>query len=212
MNKSKLIIAILIFSALTFWFCQKKMFDTVEVHGRVVNYITKIPILTDISLMADDATTAKDVPQISLCKVGSESNGYFDIKTNASARGNYNLLIGEESYKYKISVNPKENSNTNLDDVLIGDYTFNCQVTLVPVSSSDIDFYRNGIGNSPDLHFNAGTSTQFTYTSKYSIQDYNTTGHYFWLWYKTYPGGVTSYSLATIPINSGNTLSITINY
>ncbi len=210
-NKVKYVFRILLCSILLFWFCQKKLFKTVEGHGRIVNYITNEPIQTDITLRSADATSAKNLPYVDLYKFNSKSDGTFHFKTRASRRDKYDLYIGQTSYQYAQYIDLKQGSDAELGDVLIGDYTFNCQVTLIPVTSSAIDFYQT-VGMSQGYYFVAGTATVFTHSTKYSIKDYETYKHNYQLGFKIFPGGVTTYSFVNIPINSSNTLSVTINY
>ena len=212
LNKTKYIFGFFLISVLLFYFCQKKIFKNIEAHGRIVNYITNQPISTDITLRTADATSAKNLPYVDLYKTNSSGDGTFHFKTKASRRDKYDLYIGQSSYQYAQDISLKEGSNTDLGEILIGDYTFNCQVTIVPVTSSSIEFYQSVGMTSPGYTFAPGTSTVFTHSTKYSISEYQANGNNYKLGYKIFPGSVTTYSYVNIPINSSNTLSVTINY
>lgn len=204
MKKHKYIIGIIILSSVLFCFCQKKLVKYVELHGRVFNLGTNLPKKAILTLQSDDVH-GNGITTLS--KILCHDDGTFHLTTFASNGQNYYLLVNYNNGQYRRKIFLRENDKTNLD-VPVGDHTYYCKVTLIPISNSAIDFYDD----SGPLHFNAGTSTQFIYKKTLSADYYEATYHKFYIDWKTYPSGISTYTYAEIPLNSPDTLNLTVNY
>lgn len=125
MTKLKIIFGLFICSIL-FWFCQKKLFATIEVKGRILHAATLQPFYTKVYLYGDDATTAKNSGQgtVQLCSTTSNQDGTFTLKTNASQRPNYYLWVDKGNSSSNVNPNGAsftvaDNSTKDLGDVLV---------------------------------------------------------------------------------------------
>lgn len=214
MKKRNKIIFTIFICVLPFLFCQRKLFKKIDIQGRLVNFITNEPISTKIVLKHRDASTAKDVPYLTYDDTNSNSDGTFNFKGRAAKTTSYYLLIGDEPneyQKYEKYIKVNEGAITNLGDVPYGDFTFSCQITLNPISTSSISIYP-GRGKGQTYNFPAGTYTTFTQTSNYTISDYEGSGNRYVILYNTIQSGTTTNSVISLPIMGTNTLSTTINY
>lgn len=90
MTRRLFIISILLF--VTTFSCQKKLFKTVTVTGRLVDESTQQPLAnTKVALYTDDVTSAKNSAKntIGLVSTNTNSDGTFKLKSNASKRNSY---------------------------------------------------------------------------------------------------------------------------
>ncbi|MGZ3904225.1 MAG: hypothetical protein ACXVC6_11050 [Bacteroidia bacterium] len=205
MNKKYITISLLLLSLL-FCFCRKSLLKRITFSGRVVNYLTKAPAVLNLSVIA--MTGHSNQISVDLGKTQTDFNGNFFIKCNAVQNNHYYILddYGMPGIAYA-------NGSKDFGTIEGGFCTFFLRVTLVPISTSDIEFPTAG-PNKTMLHFNAGTSTSFV-TSLNSISKFefnNGIFKKFALRWRTFPGGVQVDSARTLPITSLDTLRMTINY
>jgi hypothetical protein len=209
-KKIKLILGIAILSSLILLGCQKKLFWHVEMHGRVLNFVTKAPEQAEITLYSNGRPGHGG--SINVGSTTTNVNGTFDLKT-PSYRYKYYLDVagtpsGVDNNPIEIEPILKDGHNVDVGDFYIGYFTYFCKVTLVPVSTSAIDF-KPGMGMTT-IHFNSGTSTQFMSHEKRAY-DYNPDNYQ--ICFTTYPGGIPKDSCITIPTHlKPDTLSLTIQY
>src|SRR4051812_6742870 len=131
MKRFTIIISLFSITSLAFWFCQKKLFKRIHATGRLLNYYTKEPIIENVSLVGDDATSSKNSQERSrtMCSDKTDENGYFDIKSNASRRNHYYIYVRyweektDNSWYSPYAFTCKENGTTDLGDFLIGSHT-----------------------------------------------------------------------------------------
>jgi len=177
--------------------------------------MTKAPIQANISLYTGQRPGSK--ASVLFGTTSTSSDGSFDIKSNAGWNSNVYYLevlptinTGNTSRELEYPIN--KNQNINVGDVLTGSYTFYCKVTIVPMTASAIDF--PGLGSSySTLHFNSGTSTQFVTHSSMDYDVYeNVFQHTYRISYTIYPSGIAKDTAIYVPINSPDTLSVSINY
>jgi len=212
MKRFSIIICLLLGLSLSFWFCQRRLFKNIDISGRLVNYFTKEPITENMTLMGDDATSAKEVQMRTqtIATGKSDENGHFNFKTKASRRNSYYLFVryGEPTtdntyfQQYSFSVN--ENSKTELGDVLIGHHFFTCNVKIIATSN-----YSIAVGSTI---CKPGSTTQMKYTRKYSSEEFKDNKKMFIIGYTLFDNATTTYSSVSIPIGTYDTLSTTIQY
>jgi hypothetical protein len=113
----------------------------VEVSGYVVDYFTNEPLQVEVTLMGDDATSAKNSTEgtITLAKTTSNSDGSFYIKTRPSRRSNYYISI-QTGEKKEISV--ELNKNVDLGIFYAGSHDFICNITVIPRSDSSLQLQK----------------------------------------------------------------------
>ena len=203
MKKPLYIVGIVLFCSFTFLFCQKKLFKNVEVHGRVINYITGAPEQAGINLYGNAGPS--DQNSIDMVRSHTYGDGTFYIKSKAAESEVYYLqVLPTSSTGLDTNIVLKDGQNVDIGNFLAGSYTFFCRVTIIPVTGSAID-----IGNS---HYTAGTSTQFMLSSTMNIDTYTALNHMYVLVYKTYPAVIAKDSSIYVPIHSTDTLNCTIYY
>ena len=199
---------------LNFTSCQKKLQGHVEVSGYVVDYFTNEPLQVEVTLMGDDATSAKNSTEgtITLAKTTSNSDGSFYIKTRPSRRSNYYISI-QTGEKKEISV--ELNKNVDLGIFYAGSHDFICNITVIPRSDSSLQLQKGPSIN--DCHsFAPGTTTTVQNSITLYQNNYNSYNKCFPIWYtakyKYSPYYGTSY-YKSIPITSLTTpLTATVYY
>ena len=187
-------------------FCRKSLFKRITFTGRVVNYITKAPVITNLRFVAYTGHSNQIAEQLG--NTQTDANGNFSIKCYAWQNNDYRVFDDNAGGAPVGSASGSKDFG-NLEG---GKCTFLLKVTIVPVSTSAIEFPVSGPNNTL-LHFNAGTSTSFV-TSWDNVNKYqfDGRGQKFSLESSTFPGGVQSDTLRQIPITSLDTLRVTINY
>ena len=171
--------------------------------------MTKAPLQASISLSTGEPPDSKGNTVFG--SYTTNADGSFDIKSEGGWNSApYYLVISEKSGFIQSSYQVKNKQNVDVGDVLMGSYTFYCKVTLNPTDNSAIDFMNI---NTTQVHFNAGTATQFLASATYTFDEYfGPMGNGFTIVYKTYPGGVEKETVISVPAPTTNTLSVTINY
>jgi hypothetical protein len=196
-------IIILIICFFIFGACKKKLFKHVAVQGRMLNYITKSPLTANVYVSAYEARGSRNSVDLGHTQTGND--GSFSIRTSAVRTGKYYIdIIGSQPLYGGEFIIP-DGSTKDFGDVLAGQFTFICKVTIVPVSTSAIDFPFLETGA---LHFNAGTATQFVTTQTIKAYDFS---NVFTIAFDT--SGTRTFR--KIPISSStpqDTLFTTINY
>lgn len=190
--------------------CQKRIFGHVEVSGRVLDFFTKEPIQVAVSLMGDDATSAKTQSEatIGLATTTTTSDGKFHLKSRQSKRRNYYISIyGREKEEIKIQLN----QNTNLGDFAVGVHFYTCDITIIPRSDSSISLYK---GNSFD-YFNSGTTTTVQHKIRITSPTFiDSISHPIWYITKSthFPYSTTNYSKHILITPLTGPLTTTIYY
>lgn len=223
MRKHKAIFLLIIAAlALTFIFCQKKLFGSVEVHGQILNYFTYEPISVDVTLVADNVHSASSyAPEsITLAETTSKSDGTFSLKSKPSKGSNYYLHIDNmhfyDAKTEQSKIELSKNSKKDMGVILSGSQEFICKVTLVSTSGSKcIWFYDRP--NNKYTFFNTGTNTTIIYKQKYDVRTYESNQHKFLVecridYYNPSNTYILSNTSFWIPINSTDTLTQIINY
>jgi hypothetical protein len=206
MKNQKLITSLLIVfvSVICFTFCSKDIFSTVQVHGRVINYISKAPIQTSVTLFGDDRPASKE--SVVLGSASTNADGTFTLKTPAAVNNVYYLWSSSAGFEQSVTL--KGGQNIDVGDILAGRYTFYCKINLISTSGSAIDISAS---DGAQVHYNAGTNT--TYLASRTFDFYSYQGATYYISYKTYPGGVEADSTRYLTLPSTpDTLSTTIRY
>lgn len=212
MKKPIYIVTLLTFCCFAFWSCEKKLFKKVEVSGKVVNYISKTPVQTQLQLWNTEQTGNRGA--VYLGTTSTNSDGTFDLKAPADKEGVYFLIWGG-SNDYFLQVDLQDGHNIDIGNILDGVFTFFCKITLVSVSNSAIDIGAdsfNSTASAPSFHFNPGTSTQLLVSQTYNYNSYQQNNGGFPISYKTTLGGISKDSTIYVPAPNADTLSVTINY
>jgi hypothetical protein len=206
------LITIIIFSLFLFCFCQKKLFKHVEIHGRVLNYITKQPVMMQVQLRCRERGSGSSYTQgrYIMATTWPNTDGTFYIKSGAAKEGGGYYLEVEDKPALWERITLVEGKNNDLGDILVGNYTFYCKVTLVPVTNSSIDIINRDGGN--DTHFNSGTSTLYLSHENKIKDKYNQNPNYTVEYYVNDPSGTRTYKSVSVPSPNGDTLNAVINY
>ena len=205
-----LLITIVIIS---FTCCQKKLRGHVEVSGHVFDYITNEPIQVEVTLMGDDATSAKNSTEgtIILEKTTSNADGSFYLKSRPSRRDNYYISI-QTGEKKEISV--ELNKNVDLGVFYAGSHDFVCSITIVPRSDSSLQLQRGSVISDYNS-FAPGTATTVQNRITLTQSGYNGYNKSFPIWYTAkckYPAYYGTSYYKSIPITSLTGLLATTIY
>lgn len=210
LKKPVYIVTLLVFFCFAFWGCQKKLFKKVELHGRVLNFITKAPINASITLYGNYSSSNQT--STFLGSTNTNGDGTFSLKTPAAVHEKYDLRITDNiSLTLNPNVSLKDNSDIDIGTLFMGTFTFNCKITINPIDGSAIDILFAG-ANATNIHFNAGTSTSFKTFQTYDYSAYHQNNNSFPIRYRKYPVGVAKDTTVFVPAPNQDTLSVTINY
>jgi len=127
---------------MTFFFCQKKVFGHIEVHGRLINYMTQQPTTGKVELVTDRAGLNSQYGVLSV--VDAKEDGTFSLNSKPAVSGKYFLRVDNVKFDIraypdtdKWEINVSANHKNDLGDIKAGDYTFICKIKIVPVSNNN---------------------------------------------------------------------------
>jgi len=211
MKKLINLFCILIF-CLAFLSCEKRPFATIEVKGRVLNFWSKSPITSSIALWVGSSTPGSK-GTTNYGSYSTNSDGSFDIKSNAQWNGNNYTLVFVPSSSSGDAFNEKyavsKNQTLDIGDILVGHLSIICKVTLNSVSGASIKFTK--IGSTPQTTFNAGTHAVITASSYYDSYSIQTVGNFYPISYRLSTSAADSN--IRVPLHPPtDTTSVTINY
>jgi hypothetical protein len=212
MKKSNLITLLIIVISFGFSFCNKRPFAHIEIHGRVVNYVTKAPVPSTISVYTGQRPGSKGSTFFG--STSTNSDGSFDFKSHAGWNSNdYYLEVhpainsGNNSRELLCTVN--KNQNLDVGDILTGSFTYFCKVTLISTSGAALDF--KDIGSTSQTHFNAGATTTIMANKTYDYDVHLIFGNFYHIGYRI--SSSTADSNLFVPINTPpDTCVATIHY
>lgn len=123
MTKRLIIISFLLF--ITTFSCQKKLFKSVTVIGRLIDGATQQPLAnTNVALYTDDASSAKNSSEntIGLASTTTNSDGTFKLTSKSSKRNRYYIRcknsLTTASVNGCVRFSLSDNSTTDLGDVI----------------------------------------------------------------------------------------------
>ncbi len=208
---------LLVTLCLLFWYCQKKLFGYVEVHGRLLYFFSEEPVITrQVTLWTDDATSAKNSTEhsILLATGFTGSDGSFSLRSKPSRRAAY--YFSSEGSGRMEKLNIRINQKNDLGTIYVGRHSFNCKINLVPVSDSCIAISPPNGGNY--TVYSAGTTTSCVQTFMYSHADYEAAKHQLVVNYRkskncssTNFNDYRNYTLY-VPITTADTMTVNLSY
>jgi hypothetical protein len=206
--------------------CQKKTFKRIEVHGRLVNFITNEPITGKVDLYADGFKNfgkQQDSGRVLLASVQANSDGTFSLKSSASKGDNYYLRIDNQiyaprawpasSYSY---IQVKQGENNDIGDIPWGKYTFVIKIKLVPTTPGFSIWLFPCTGDKDYIYFPPNTATTIIQQCEQSYETYMVNHCYPVRWRGDFYNPSDYYILANnyvrVPLSNADTLTYTLNY
>jgi len=207
---------------MAFAFCEKKLFGSVQVKGRLIHYLTGEPTGGTVSLMADDVHSSSNyaAESVELTSGSAKSDGRFTLKSRLSKGSNYYLHVNSTQCFDPVTRQSKieivKHGVTDMGDLLAGTCNFICKVTLMPVSNKSIWLFDPTKFNS-FTYFPPGTTVTVIQQRELDALAYIASGRKFLISCRIDDYNSSDYYIlpnATfyVPILSGDTVRYQINY
>lgn len=190
------------------WSCKKKLRGSVTITGKAMHYYTREPIVAKITLKANDNRNSGNLTWLTdaICF----TNGEFKIRSKPARSEQYHLFVDGQfwnQYLQQSVIDLQEGQVKELGDVLMGEHTFHCKISLKSVSSKNITFLATTKGA---FIINAGKDTTIIETRKFNYQDYEMGGHTFSVMYRLQ--GQWPETLVKVPFLDSDTARLHIDY